>query len=151
MPKKDPRINRHNLRPPFCYDKDCHLIYTSYDPENFKRGFSFFCFGKLKKPHLFIEHEAKHLNDISHCYYTPLKGMIRFFVNIGDLWGEINAKLAVMNKLEPLGNCYKCKKELYRMVKSCIVLTKKKKICYECKSGSLFRAQPHLRIAGDPG
>lgn len=127
------KIDRHNIKAPFCYDKDCKVIYTTYNAENFKKGYSFFCYGKLKTPHTFIERQAKHVNDISHCYYTPLKGMIRFFVCIGDLWGEINAKLVVMNKLQPLGKCYKCKKKLYRMVRTCIAISKHKKLCYECK------------------
>lgn len=127
------KIDRHNIRPIWCWDKSCKLIYTSFNLENFNKGYSCFCFGKLKKSHLFIEKEAKHKNELSHCYYTPLKGVVRFFVTIGDLWGEINAKLVVMNKLQPLGKCFKCKKELYRMIKSCIVLSKNKKIHYECK------------------
>lgn len=125
--------DKKNNRPIFCYDKNCKVIYSTFQQEHFDEGYSFFCYGKLKKPHLFIEREAKHFNQLSHCYYTPLKGMIRFFVTIGDLWGEINAKLVVMNKLQPLGKCYQCKKKLYRRVESCVVLNCKRKLCSQCK------------------
>jgi len=121
-------------RPIFCYDKICEVIYSTFQQEHFDDGYSFFCYGKLKKPHLFIEKKAKHLNQLSHCYYTPLKGMIRFFVTIGDLWGEINAKLAVMNILQPLGRCFKCRRKLYRRIESCVRISEKKKLCSDCKN-----------------
>lgn len=97
------RINR----PPFCYDKNCKVLLSTYDDEIFNKGFSFFCFGKLKKAHIFKDKETTHWNDISHCYYTPLKGMIRFFMNTDDLWGEAHSKLIVLNKLIEV-KCKKC-------------------------------------------
>jgi len=93
------KINKRIFRPFFCYDKKCKILHSSYSKESFEKGFSFFCYGRLPKEHIFIEKEAEHKNSICHCYYTPLKGAIRYFMCEGDLWGEANALCAVMNKL----------------------------------------------------
>lgn len=95
------------VRPRFCYDKSCHLIYSTYNEKSFNEGYSFFCFGKLKEKNIFKEKEVVHENNISQCYYTPLKGMIRFFMNEDDLWGEANAWLRVLDKLKQV-KCDKC-------------------------------------------
>jgi hypothetical protein len=94
--------NRRISRPFFCYNRQCNIIYSTYDKDSFESGFSFFCYGKLPVSHIFYEKKIKHINDICHCYYTPLKGAIRFFINLGDLWGEANAKIAVMNRIQNL-------------------------------------------------
>ena len=108
-------IVERRLRPRFCYDKSCKLIYSTYDEESFNEGFSFFCFGKLKEKNVFKEKQIVHENTISHCYYTPLKGMIRFFMNEDDLWGEANAKLRVLNKLKEI-KCDKCGGEMRKII-----------------------------------
>jgi len=95
------------VRPPFCLDGSCQHLLSTYDEKSFEEGYSFFCFGKLKKAHVFKEKEALHENNLSHCYYTPLKGMIRFFMNEDDLWGEAWAKVRVLNKLKEI-KCGKC-------------------------------------------
>lgn len=94
-------------RPPFCFDKSCQLLLSVYNKKSFDEGYSFFCFGKLAKTHVFKEREVLHENNISHCYYTPLKGMLRFFMNEDDLWGEAWAMIRVMNKLKEI-KCGKC-------------------------------------------
>ena len=106
------RINR----PKFCYDKDCKVILSTYEKESFDEGLSFFCFGKLKEPHKFKEKETVHENNISHCYYTPLKGMIRYFMNTDDLWGEAQAKIRVLNKLIKV-DCKKCGERMNRVIR----------------------------------
>ena len=116
----DYKINR----PPFCYDKECEVIYSTYKDEDFDKGFSFFCFGKLKEAHIFKEKKVEHVNDLSHCYYTPLKGMIRFFVNTEDLWKEATSKLAVLNKLVEV-ICEKCGSKMYKVATH---------VCFECES-----------------
>ena len=102
----DKKIDKRITRPFFCYDKKCRVIYSSYSEESFKKGFSFFCYGKLPKAHVFVEKEATHKNNICHCYYTPLKGAIRFFVCEEDLWGEANAMCHVLDRLKKVkGDC----------------------------------------------
>ena len=101
------KITERRLRPRFCYDNSCKLIYSTYEEKCFEEGCSFFCFGIMKKENVFKEKKTVHKNPISHCYYTPLKGMIRFFMNEDDLWGEANAKLRVLDKLKKV-KCDKC-------------------------------------------
>ena len=94
-------------RPKFCFDESCNLLLSTFDEKSFNEGVSFFCFGKLKVKKVFEEKDMVHVNPISHCYYTPLKGMIRFFMNEDDLWGEANAWLRVLDKLKKV-KCDKC-------------------------------------------
>jgi len=112
-------------RPPFCYDKECKVIYSSYNDKDFDEGFSFFCFGKLREVHIFKEKETEHINDLSHCYYTPLKGMIRFFVNAEDLWKEATSKLAVLNRLIEV-KCERCGSKMYKVARH---------VCFDCEEG----------------
>jgi len=108
--------DKRNTRMPFCYNKQCKVLYSTYNKKSYKEGFSFFCYGKLPKPHTFIEKKAEHKNTLCHCYYTPLKGAIRFFLNEGDLWGEANAKVFVLNRLiKP--KCPKCKRRTYKTIR----------------------------------
>ncbi len=110
-------------RPIFCYDWSCKVLLSTFDEEDFDKGLSFFCFGKLEKTHFFTEKETTHTNDISHCYYTPLKGMIRFFMNTDDLWGESHAMIRVLNKLIEV-DCLKCDGKTTRVIKY---------ECFKCK------------------
>lgn len=96
-----------NNRPKFCFDWSCSVLLSTFDEKSFDEGVSFFCFGKLKVRKVFKEKDMVHVNPISHCYYTPLKGMIRFFMNEDDLWGEANAWLRVLDKLKEV-KCDKC-------------------------------------------
>lgn len=102
-------------RPKFCFDESCSVLISTFDEKSFNEGVSFFCFGKLKEKHIFKEKQTVHENDISHCYYTPLKGMIRFFMNIDDLWGEAQANLRVLNKLKKI-KCDKCGDEVKKII-----------------------------------
>ena len=117
------KVNKRITRPFFCYDKKCKIFYSTYSKETFEKGFSFFCYGKLIKEHIFTEKEAVHKNNICHCYFTPLKGAIRYFMCEEDLWGEANALCYVMNKLINV-KC-KCGSKEYKTI-----LHK----CFKCES-----------------
>ncbi len=110
-------------RPKFCFDENCKVLLSTYDKDDFDKGISFFCFGKLKASHKFKEKETVHENNISHCYYTPLKGMIRFFMNTDDLWGEIQAKIRVLNKLLKF-KCQVCGEKSNKVIRH---------ICFNCE------------------
>ena len=119
---KKKKWDKRNTRMPFCYDKQCKILYSTYNKKSHREGFSFFCYGKLPKPYIFVEKKAKHINDLCHCYYTPLKGAIRFFLNEGDLWGEAWAKVFTLNRLiKP--KCQKCKGRIYKEIRH---------ICHKC-------------------
>ena len=47
-------------------------------------GESWVCFGRMAEPIEFIYDGKKHANDLSHCDYTPLKGVIRWQENEDD-------------------------------------------------------------------
>lgn len=103
---KDKKIKR----PYWCYDKIAKVLYSTYNKEQYKEGFSMFCYGMMAIPRNDKFNKVKHINNLCHCYYTPLKGAIRFFINIEDVWGELWAKIAVMNKVVK-GKCIKHPKE----------------------------------------
>lgn len=113
------------MRPPFCFDWSCRILVSTFDDDSFDKGHSFFCFGKLEKKQVFVDKETTHENDISHCYYTPLKGMIRFFMNTEDLWGEAQAKIRVLNKLVEV-DCLKCDGKMQKVIRH---------ECFNCKEG----------------
>ena len=120
-------------RPTICFDKDCEIIITDFTEASFDQGFSFVCYGKMKKKHLFIERETKHENDISRCVYTPLKGMIRFFECFEDLCSDIALQIIVMDKLQPL-ICDVCKQTVKRSLEG--LMTKQDnniKKCLKCR------------------
>jgi len=110
------KIDKRIKRPPFCFDKTNKVIYSTYDKEDFDKGWSFFCYGKLSKLHVFRERKVEHRNDMCHCYYTPLKGMIKFYINIEDILGETQAGIAVINRLSR-PHCPECGEDMYKIVK----------------------------------
>ena len=91
--------NKQINRPKFCLDELCEILVSSYSEGDLAEGYSFECFGKLKEENIFKEKDIIHKNNISHCRYTPLKGMLRFFENINDIQGQIQVQLRVMEKL----------------------------------------------------
>ena len=70
------------LRPLICFDEKCDCIQNTITGE-WKLGKSFVCWGAIELVDLTI-HGENHPNDISHCVYTPGKGLIRYYENRGD-------------------------------------------------------------------
>ncbi len=120
--------NRSHL----CSDLSCKMIWTNYSKYDFDKGCSHLCFGILEKEHRFIEKQTTHINNISKCEYTPLKGMIRWFTVFDDLWLEVLGIMTVMDILQPL-HCDVCNKDIKRGLTG-ITFTKDdpKKRCTEC-------------------
>lgn len=87
---KDKKINR----PRWCYDKKAKVLYSTFNKEYYEEGY-----GRMKIPREDDFNKVKHINDICHCYYTPFKGAIRYFINKDDVWGETHAKIGVMNRI----------------------------------------------------
>ena len=90
------------MKPHLCPDKDCKRVWSNYSKDSFDRGASYTCWGKMTKPHLFIERETEHVNPYSYCVYTPLKGHIRFFVNSDDAWSDHIGSGAIMDDADQL-------------------------------------------------
>uniref|UniRef100_A0A6M3MBQ7 Uncharacterized protein n=1 Tax=viral metagenome TaxID=1070528 RepID=A0A6M3MBQ7_9ZZZZ len=88
--------------PKYCFDENCRIMWVNYSEEHHKKGWSYFCFGKLNSPHRFVEKECEHINDYCYCVYTPLKGALRFFINKGDAWIYQLGMCSILNDAEPL-------------------------------------------------
>lgn len=76
------------MRPHLCPDTNCKILHCTYDRKRFDEGASFICYGKILKPHIFLARTTEHVNEYSNCIYTPLKGLIRFFINRDDAWAD---------------------------------------------------------------
>lgn len=65
-------------RPWCCPEPRCTpmLLHNYYKP--IRPGASFTCFGRMEQPVEFTYDGEEHVNDLSHCDYTPLKGIIRW-------------------------------------------------------------------------
>lgn len=94
-----------NLRRPWCCpEPKCRPVFqikdTDWDLTAQRPGESFFCFGMLKEPVVFVYDGNEHKNDTRSCTFTPLKGLITFHENIDDWewlsWGYKRAREKVM-------------------------------------------------------
>ena len=94
-------------RPIYCFDKTCKMLFKIYDEDAHNDGYSYFCFGKLKEPHVFTEKQCRHVNDYCYCVYTPLKGALRFFINKGDAWIYQIGVCKIQDDADPL-YCDEC-------------------------------------------
>lgn len=121
------KVDHLRTRPPWCYDKKCKVILSRYNEKSHDQGYSSFCYGALPEVHIFKQNEVTHDNNMCHCYYTPLKGAIRFFTKEDDLWGEISSMIGVLNRRIKV-KCHKCGKKGARKVVShyCPTCTRKK-------------------------
>ncbi|MFQ6077172.1 MAG: hypothetical protein ACE5Z5_13750 [Candidatus Bathyarchaeia archaeon] len=95
------------MRPHLCPDESCEVLRTDYSREVFDKGASYTCFGKMRDPHIFVAKKTEHLNEYSFCYYTPLKGHVRFFINADDAWSDFLGFAAIMDHANPL-SCDEC-------------------------------------------
>lgn len=71
-------------RPCICPDGSCQVLTSTFNPQLFEQGFSFHCIGRLPEAHIVKWRDSIHENDFSLCRYTPMKGLIRFFMTIQD-------------------------------------------------------------------
>lgn len=71
-------------RPWCCPEPSCTPIHNDQVEEKPTPGISFICFGKMEREVIFIYDGTPHTNDLNHCDYTPLKGIIRWQENTID-------------------------------------------------------------------
>lgn len=69
------------------------------------QGYSGECIGKMNEPFTFIYGGNPHTNDINHCHFTPLKGIIRFQECADDLWGTMILISRTLDILKPIECC----------------------------------------------
>jgi hypothetical protein len=102
-------------RPPLCpCANSCQPVYnTLADDDRMKtgdlnEGYSGDCIGCGDKS-VFVVGGQTHTNDMNHCVFTPLKGVIRFQVNREDVYGMLHMAQSVLHDLaEPPRVCSKC-------------------------------------------
>ena len=89
-------------RPWCCPEPRCTPIYQY--PWNVVRkvdpGSSFSCFGVMDRAVVFIYDGNEHANDLNHCDYTPLKGVIRWQENRDDWIGLRDMATAALARLD---------------------------------------------------
>jgi len=95
-------------RPHICLDESCFMLWTAYRREYFDEGGSFECWGRLTETHEFQHKKTTHRNTHSHCIFTPLKGMIRFFLNDEDAWADIQGYRAIIRDCKEPWVCEGC-------------------------------------------
>ncbi len=69
-------------KPRCCPDEGCEILFCSRHDDT-DVGDSFDCYGRIPEV-TFSWNGNEHKNDISHCTYTPLKGIIRYLENKDD-------------------------------------------------------------------
>ncbi len=99
---------KEEIRPRQCPDLTCKPIHMSIagNQKNLDDGYSSSCYGYCGKTEFDFK-KANHPNDISHCVMTPLKGTIRFFINVMDLGNDYFDIQRLLYLLSP-SHCSEC-------------------------------------------
>lgn len=84
--------------PTICIDKKCECLLNQQDRLMWDNGHSFNCWGRID-PHRFTGDGFTHNNDLSHCIYTPGKGMMRFYENTDDQYLAIRDLIALLPRI----------------------------------------------------
>ncbi|KKL75357.1 hypothetical protein LCGC14_2055650 [marine sediment metagenome] len=92
---------KKQARPFCCPEPRCTPIfsYNLYGPLP-STGESFICFGQMAEPVKFTYDGVEHVNNLNHCDYTPLKGIIRWQENKEDWEGVVKVFKLALEKLE---------------------------------------------------
>lgn len=129
---------KEDLRPRQCPDLACKPIHISIAgrQKDLDEGYSSSCYGYCGKTE-FTFKKAHHANDISHCVMTPLKGTIRFFVNVMDLGNDYFDIRRLLYLLSP-SHCKECNasSQLHTLTFSITKKNQKKgrtPLCHRCR------------------
>jgi hypothetical protein len=93
------------VRPWCCPEPRCTVLYhyNVWSPP--QPGESFACFGVMDRAVEFVYDGKRHKNDLNHCDYTPLKGVVRWQDNEDDwialerMYAMARRKLAALTKM----------------------------------------------------
>lgn len=102
-------------RPILCpCSQSCQPLYNSLaDDDRVKvgdlnEGYSGDCIGKGDQS-VYVVGGQTHTNDMNHCVFTPLKGVIRFQINRDDVAGMLHMATAVLHDTaDPPRKCEQC-------------------------------------------
>ena len=95
------------VRPWCCPEPRCTPIHNGGVSENPTPGVSFMCWGYLADAIKFEYDGARHANDLSSCWYTALKGVIRWQENVSDWMNTVADYWKALEKL-PLSVLVRC-------------------------------------------
>jgi hypothetical protein len=106
--------NARRSRPALCpCPNSCMPIYNglAFDERvktgDLNEGYSGDCIGKGDES-VYIVGGETHTNDMNHCVFTPLKGIVRFQINEGDVDAMLQMCQAVLHALKPERKCEAC-------------------------------------------
>jgi len=86
-------------RPYCCPEPRCTPIHQGGMPDEIQPGISFICFGYLPEPIPFIYDGHPHRNDLSSCWCSALKGVVRWQENAEDWWRTGEDYFSALDKL----------------------------------------------------
>lgn len=105
------KVLPEDRRPIGCPDPEgCKMIHVSpmFTKEDQRQGYSGSCYGYCGRQE-FQYKNVHHVNDISHCVFTPLKGVVRFFNNLNDFTNDIYDIKQIIHILKYPRVCEECK------------------------------------------
>lgn len=103
-------------------------IDTRVETGDLMEGYSGDCIGKGDMQ-TYIVGGQTHNNDMNHCMFTPLKGVIKFNINEGDIEAMIQLCKKVLFKLHPEWECMKCGTKLYF---THFIVSENRRYCCQC-------------------
>ena len=121
-------------RPRLCVENECQPLCNMMDqtPDDYiEKGGSGDCIGFLDPPVTFIYKETTHTNNLSHCVFTPLKGMIRYQINAGDAWRIYLLMAMLLDKDNPLV-CDECGPKTRKFAETVVLYPDKTRLCRLC-------------------
>ena len=102
-------------RPPLCpCAQTCTPIWNglAFDDRiktgDLNEGYSGDCIGKSIELR-YVVGGQEHINDMNHCIFTPLKGVLRFQINLDDVSAMLHMAQSVITDMEqPRWQCADC-------------------------------------------
>lgn len=124
-------------RPPLCpCATTCTPIWNglAFDDRlktgDLNEGYSGDCIGQ-SIPLTYIVGGQEHVNDMNHCIFTPLKGVLRFQINKDDVSAMLHMCNSVLAELEPR-QCSDCGKKATAAIRHFIIGHDNVCRCCEC-------------------
>src|SRR3990167_2362208 len=107
------QINNRKSRPRLCpCFRTCEPIWNGLAGDDriiegdLSEGYSGDCIGQ-SEPTSYIVGGQEHRNELNHCIFTPLKGIIRYQICLLDVEAMMQMCQAVLAQLQPL-RCEEC-------------------------------------------
>ena len=111
----DSIMNERRTRPQLCpCPRSCKPIYNALafderiETGDLSEGYSGDCIGQTVARE-YIVNGNLHTNDLNHCLFTPLKGIVQFQVCKDDLESMLTMLRAVLAEIDPM-ECARCQK-----------------------------------------